>query len=170
MASSHIGTSCACFNIFILDTFISVTQYCHIRKLVFLGFFGFIRIFLRFSFRIKLNIINIIFLTLCNIWHIVWVCYVCVSWIGNVCLGILEIDILAFDVWNEHIFSNFKHSEWCHVVILIDRFNQSWKVSQLIDVWLHVLWLSINQFLQLNSSLIDLVEDLILVSCLEFID
>ena len=180
MASWHILASVwASFYIFFVDTSFFIFCYCHIRELVtFVCFSSFIDIeflFICLSFRIKINIIRLIALAWSNIWLIVWVCYFCLCWIGFILLCwigliILEIDILTFNIWNEHIFSNLKHCEWCHIIILINGFHQSWKVFQLIDIRLHELWLSIDQYLQLIFSFIDLVEDLILVSCLKSLD
>jgi len=180
LASWHILASVwASFYIFFVDTSFFIFCYCHIRELVtFVCFSSFIDIeflFICLSFRIKINIIRLIALAWSNIWLIVWVCYFWLCWIGLILLCwigliILEIDILTFNIWNEHIFSNLKHCEWCHIIILINRFHQSWKVFQLIDIRLHELWLSIDQYLQLIFSFIDLVEDLILVSCLKSLD
>lgn len=101
-------------------------------------------------------------------WNIgcVWCSCICCSWI--VC-AILELNILAFNGWDEHIFSNFEHGERCHFILLVYRFNQGWKVIYLINVWLHVFWMRNDEWLQLIFSWIDLTKDLWLVTCLKLI-
>ena len=173
LAWCHIGTSVwTCLNEFFLNTLVIIFLDCYIKECVLLLCFGNTSIIeLIFSDNdgscgIKLNIICCIFLTFCDVGLIIWVCYTCLSLIS---LIFLEIGILVFNLRDEHIFSDFEHSEWCHFIILIYRFNQSWKVFQFIDVRLHVLWVRVDQLLQLIFSFVDLIEDLILVSWLKFI-
>ena len=160
----------------IINAVIVIFFVCNVYKTEFLCYKSKISLWIKiwfFSciFFIYQNIINMSFIinALSKIWNEGCSSCACLALAVSTSLGFLKIDILVFNLRDEHIFSDFEHSKWCHFIILIYRFNQSWKVFQFIDVRLHVLWVRIDQLLQLIFSFVDLIEDLILVSCLKFI-
>lgn len=162
-------------NLFI-NAFTFIFFICNVYKTEFWCYKSKIRVWIKrwfwsFIFFIYQNIINMgfIIIALNKIWNEGCNSCACLALTVSTSLGFLKIDVLVFNLRDEHIFSNFEHSEWCHFIILIYRFNQSWKVFQFIDVRLHVLWVRVDQLLQLIFSFVDLIEDLILVSWLKFI-